>query len=102
MNVMKDDVAMIDKPYLSDTAVILLVVTPIALCVLLFVMARWDVWWIREYHVIKLATMALPMLLSAAGVWIAVWLRGVYKLCALSSFAVTVLLWLVLLYELSQ
>ena len=99
---MKDDAAMIDKPYLSDTAVILLVVTPIALCVLLFIVARWDVWWIREYHVIRLAAMALPMLLSAAGVWMAVWLRGVYKLCAFSSLAVAALFWLAFLYKLSQ
>lgn len=99
---MKDDVVTTYKPYLSDTVVILLVVAPIALCVLLFVMARWDVWWIREYHVIKLATMALPMLLSAAGVWMVVWLRGVYKLCAFSSIAVAALFWLAFLYKLSQ
>ena len=45
---MKDDVATTDKPYLSDTVVILLVVAPIALCVLLFIVARWDTWWIRD------------------------------------------------------
>jgi hypothetical protein len=99
---MKDDVATMDKPYLSDTVVILLVVAPIALCGLLFVVARWDTWWIREYHVIKIATMALPMLLSAAGVWMVVWLRGVYKLCAFSSLAVAALFWLAFLYNLSQ
>ena len=102
MNVMKDDVTTIDKPYLSDTVVILLVVVPIALCALLVAVSRWNAWWVREYHVIKLATMALSMLLLAAGVWMAVWLKGVYKLCALSSFAVAVLLWLMFLYELSQ
>ena len=37
---MKDDVATMDKPDLSDTVVILLVVAPVALCVLLFVVAR--------------------------------------------------------------
>lgn len=99
---MKDDVATMDKPYLSDTVVIVLVATPIALCVLLFVVAGWDTWWIREYDVIKIATMALPMLLSAAGVWMVVWLRGVYKLCALSSLAVAALFWLAFLYKLSQ
>lgn len=99
---MKDDIATTDKPYLSDTVVIVLVVAPVALCVLLFVVARWDAWWIREYDVIMLATMALPMLLSAAGVWMVVWLRGVYKLCALSSLAVAALFWLAFLYKLSQ
>jgi len=73
---MKDDVATTDKPYLSDTVVILLVVAPIALCVLLFIVARWDTWWIREYHVIKIAAMALPMLLSAAGGGVGGWLGG--------------------------
>lgn len=99
---MKDDVATMDKPYLSDTVVIVLVVAPVALCVLLFVVAGWDTWWIREYHVIEIAAMALPMLLSAAGVWMVVWLRGVYKLCALSSLAVAALFWLAFLYRLSQ
>ena len=46
--------------------------------------------------------MALPMLLSAAGMWMVVWLRGVYKLCALSSLAVAALFWLAFLYNLSQ
>ncbi|QJU08004.1 hypothetical protein FBF28_00205 [Candidatus Saccharibacteria bacterium oral taxon 488] len=99
---MKDDVATTDKPYLSDTVVILLVVAPITLCVLLFVVARWDTWWIREYHVTEIAAMALPMLLSAAGVWMVVWLKGIYKLCAFSSLAVAALFWLAFLYKLSQ
>ena len=99
---MKDDVTTTDKPYLSDTVVILLVVAPIALCALLLVVARWDTWWIREYHVTEIAAMALPMLLSAAGVWMVVWLRGVYKLCAFSSLAVAALFWLAFLYKLSQ
>ena len=99
---MKDNVATTDKPYLSDTVVILLVVAPIALCMLLFIVTRWDTWWIREYHVTEIAARALPMLLSAAGVWMVVWLRGVYKLCALSSLAVAALFWLAFLYKLSQ
>ena len=74
---MKDDIVTTDKPYLSDTVVIVLVVAPIALCGLLFVVAGWDTWWIREYHVIEIATMALPMLLSAAGVWMAVCINSV-------------------------
>ena len=37
---MKDDVATTDKPYLSDTVVVLLVVAPVALCVLLFIVLR--------------------------------------------------------------
>lgn len=37
---MKDDVATTDKPCLSDAVVILLVVAPIALCGLLFIVAR--------------------------------------------------------------
>ncbi|MFC2605712.1 MAG: hypothetical protein ACFNZR_00255 [Candidatus Nanosynbacter sp.] len=99
---MKDDVATTDKPCLSDAVVILLVVAPIALCGLLFIVARWDTWWVREYHVTEIAAMALPMLLSAAGMWMVVWLRGVYKLCALSSLAVAALFWLAFLYNLSQ
>ena len=46
--------------------------------------------------------MALPMLLSAAGVWMVVWLKGIYKLCAFSSLAVAALFWLAFLYKLSQ
>ena len=99
---MKDDVATTDKPYLSDAVVILLVVAPIALCALLLVVARWNTWWIREYHVTEIAAMALPMLLSAAGVWMVVWLKGIYKLCAFSSLAVAALFWLAFLYKLSQ
>ena len=74
---MKDDIVTTDKPYLSDTVVIVLVVAPIALCGLLFVVAGWDTWWIREYHVTEIAAMALPMLLSAAGVWMAVCINSV-------------------------
>lgn len=90
------------KPYLSDSAVIALVVSPVALCALAFFVVQWldDNEIFISGETVRMTFLLLTGFLFVTGMWMIISLKGIYRLCGVGSLLVA--LALTLTYEFIQ